>query len=363
MNLGAKEWLEEHMVEKSKWALAFDEFGWRYGIMTTNNSEVFNYVLKGVRGMRVAVIIRFIFHKLNTYFVDRWCKAQKAIDKGEVWGAAIAKTLLEHGNLSKNQDARLFNPRELVYDGDAPHPLFPLLDMKYDSKHRAHLMVDEGRMLHALRARLHKPMPWDDRLATYITPTGFLLLVRVASSGLPSMYGSALTTLIDRWRPETHTFHLPCGEATVTLEDVGMITALSIDGMPVTSSTQNAEGCKDIVEKWLGIRPPEPEPGKRESKTSSVKSKWLTKTFTLKLSKSCRRLAGKFSCMPSARDIAPSGAAPSGSCSRATSLATEGSSREATSSRGPRDSGHGGDGSEDDESDGDETQQEVLGSS
>uniref|UniRef100_A0A453B733 Aminotransferase-like plant mobile domain-containing protein n=1 Tax=Aegilops tauschii subsp. strangulata TaxID=200361 RepID=A0A453B733_AEGTS len=46
----------------------------------------------------------------------------------------------------------------------------------------------------------------------------------------PTLVHGALTALIDRWRPETHSFHLPCGEMTVTLEDWSMITAMPIEG-------------------------------------------------------------------------------------------------------------------------------------
>jgi hypothetical protein len=53
-------------------ALAYDEGGFRYGIMTTNSSEFFNCVFKGVRSLPVFGIVEFSFHKCNKYFVKRW---------------------------------------------------------------------------------------------------------------------------------------------------------------------------------------------------------------------------------------------------------------------------------------------------
>ena len=39
-----------------------------------------------------------------------------------------------------------------------------------------------------------------------------------------------ITALVERWRPETNSFHLPVGECTVTLEDVSCLWGLSVTG-------------------------------------------------------------------------------------------------------------------------------------
>ncbi|MFQ6624654.1 hypothetical protein Gotur_003662 [Gossypium turneri] len=42
----------------------------------------------------------------------------------------------------------------------------------------------------------------------------------------------------ERWRPEMHTFHLPCGECTITLEDVQLQLGLPVDESVITGSIQ-----------------------------------------------------------------------------------------------------------------------------
>ncbi|KAH1038385.1 hypothetical protein J1N35_040128 [Gossypium stocksii] len=42
-----------------------------------------------------------------------------------------------------------------------------------------------------------------------------------------------INTLVERWGPETHIFHLPCDECTITLEDVALQMGLMMDGLVV----------------------------------------------------------------------------------------------------------------------------------
>ena len=51
LNEAGNVWLEAQMEQKAQWALAYDEGGFRYGIMTTNSSESFNRVFTGVRSL------------------------------------------------------------------------------------------------------------------------------------------------------------------------------------------------------------------------------------------------------------------------------------------------------------------------
>ncbi|CAN1128572.1 Protein MAIN-LIKE 2 [Linum perenne] len=60
-----------------------------------------------------------------------------------------------------------------------------------------------------------------------------------------------VTALIKRWRPETNTFHLVPGEATITLEDVEVLTGLPTTGRPLIVSPDE-QPVPEICEQWLG---------------------------------------------------------------------------------------------------------------
>ena len=63
-----------------------------------------------------------------------------------------------------------------------------------------------------------------------------------------------ITCLVERWWPETQTFHVPDGEMTITLHDVAIILGLRIDGPIVmgTCALDVAELCREL----LGVTPP-----------------------------------------------------------------------------------------------------------
>ncbi|CAN1156863.1 Protein MAIN-LIKE 2 [Linum perenne] len=84
--------------------------------------------------------------------------------------------------------------------------------------------------------------------------------------------------MVERWRPETNTFHLYEGQATITLEDMHFIMGMWIDGPPVMSATHiptEMEALQAYVETHLEKRPPA-----FELSSGRIKMSWLRKNFT-----------------------------------------------------------------------------------
>jgi hypothetical protein len=60
-----KEFIKGLTDEKEKWALAYDKGGKHCGYMTSNMTDVFNSILRGVRSLPVTAIASFTIYKCN----------------------------------------------------------------------------------------------------------------------------------------------------------------------------------------------------------------------------------------------------------------------------------------------------------
>ncbi|CAN1777783.1 Protein MAIN-LIKE 2, partial [Linum perenne] len=82
-----------------------------------------------------------------------------------------------------------------------------------------------------------------------------------------------VTTLLERWRPETNTFHHIQGKTTITLEDVEVLTELPATGLPVTTAPDRRSP-SDICEQWLGVAPPA-----KAISSTTVRVSWVKGLF------------------------------------------------------------------------------------
>ncbi|KAJ4813326.1 hypothetical protein LUZ62_025892 [Rhynchospora pubera] len=110
---------------------------------------------------------------------------------------------------------------------------YPVL-LKLQSTHRSECVI-RGEPVERLTTRQHKiEMQWDDRYEKYVRKTGLYGLHQIGH--IPTDH-ALISALVERWRQETHTFHFPVGEMTITLQDVAVLLGLPIDGKAISSRT------------------------------------------------------------------------------------------------------------------------------
>lgn len=66
---------------------------------------------------------------------------------------------------------------------------------------------------------------------------------------------SLVTTLVERWRPETHSFYFSGGTIIVTLQDMAVITGLSVDEDLITGVEGTVEYYTSLCLDLLGSVP------------------------------------------------------------------------------------------------------------
>ena len=91
----------------------------------------------------------------------------------------------------------------------------------------------------------------EDRVLQFVNYAGFMGFYRMAYVPLDR---ALITALVERWRQETHSFHLPVGEATITLRDVAILTRLPIhETLVIGHALLDPRG---LIHRVLGVLPP-----------------------------------------------------------------------------------------------------------
>ncbi|XP_027346483.1 serine/threonine-protein phosphatase 7 long form homolog [Abrus precatorius] len=134
----------------------------------------------------------------------------------------------------------------------------------WDSHEHPILRVRRGHFIHAGMERV--PV----EIILHLTVAGFAGVAQLASIPIDH---ELITALVERWRPEIHTFHMPPGECAITLQDIAFQMGLRIDGRPVIGPTGGDK--TQIVEDLLGIILPS-----SAFMGSSLKLTWLDEHFS-----------------------------------------------------------------------------------
>jgi hypothetical protein len=120
-------------------------------------------------------------------------------------------------------------------------------------------------------------MVFDKCYVTLLRQVNLLAVVNIVHHAMPVFNATVITAMVDRWRSDTHSFHLPCGEMMVTLKDVAMICGLPIKGRPITDRVDSATWHKRIA-GFLGRELPTKVPDVK-GREAKVHVRWLHEEF------------------------------------------------------------------------------------
>ncbi|XP_057744998.1 protein MAIN-LIKE 1-like [Arachis stenosperma] len=97
-------------------------------------------------------------------------------------------------------------------------------------------MLQSTRVINDVRRQQN--MPLHDRIIPYLETAGLYHLARLNSQWF-WVDEPLISTFIERWHLEIHTFHMPFGESTITLQDVAYQLGLPINGEAVSGCLTN----------------------------------------------------------------------------------------------------------------------------
>ena len=118
----------------------------------------------------------------------------------------------------------------------------------------------------------------DPRIAHYIAKSGLEGLFKVPNMEFDH---ALITTLVERWRPKMHMFHLPHKEMGITLQDIEVMLGVPVDGLSVTGGVKLdwPTSCRELLDH----RPLDPVPHPHENMSilagARIRVSWLKEQF------------------------------------------------------------------------------------
>ncbi|XP_039123408.1 serine/threonine-protein phosphatase 7 long form homolog [Dioscorea cayenensis subsp. rotundata] len=139
--------------------------------------------------------------------------------------------------------------------------------LRLQSDHISSILSEKpDRVLRCRHVSIAEPPP---QIIGLLREAGFYHAAQILSFRIDAALVSAL---VERWRTETHTFHLTCGETTITLKDVALLLGLPINGHEVIGQTSDLRSA--LCAELLGVVPPA-----EQRKGQSITLTWLEETF------------------------------------------------------------------------------------
>ncbi|KAF8664446.1 hypothetical protein HU200_054618 [Digitaria exilis] len=144
----------------------------------------------------------------------------------------------------------------MAHEGGATPELF---DAHVDMRHRSYVSVVHGVNQGTFWAFVPMvTMPIDPRwLPRYMVHSGDMPDPdrRPRDKSTRFQYDmSLIAALLDRWRPETHTFHLPIGEMAPTLQDAAMLLGLPCAGRAVGAFDVPPSWRDELLARFAGVQ-------------------------------------------------------------------------------------------------------------
>ncbi|XP_016173685.1 protein MAIN-LIKE 1-like [Arachis ipaensis] len=128
--------------------------------------------------------------------------------------------------------------------------------------------------------RRQQGMRLDERYVPYLQMVGLYHLARLNERWF-RLDEPLFSAFVEHWHPETHMFHMPFGECTITLQDVAYQLGLPIDGHYISGCLTDfqtyIEGDRPAwvwFEELLGALPPA-----NQIQKFAVNCSWFQETF------------------------------------------------------------------------------------